>query len=746
MKYVKITTFSILITICLLSAGQIYPAKLTVTVMDSLQPMSDAVVVILEQNLQETTDKKGKALFEDLTPGKYTLVVMLNGYHKYTKAVTIPADGLKITAKINPKAYNLGEVTISAKRTQGKTETKTTITQDEVGAVSQSIMHDSIKALQAMPGVSSSGGTFDSRMYIQGGDAYEWIASMDGVYIMNPTRWGGSVSMFNPNIVDTIDLYTAGYPSSFGQGLSGIVDVQTRSGDKEHWKLFYEQSVVSSEIQLEGPVSSNFTVFFNTRRTYYDLVAPYLFTGDQWKGVQFPYLWDGVFKMNWEITPSDILSFTGYGSQEGMKWNLAAGGDTDLGSNAVFSYQTINLIGSLRYRHNFGNEDSFDITAAYTPIFGNYHLGDSMIVQEDEWENDYYYQLSGNYYLNSITNHKIQIGTLNFYAVPDGSNNVNVYSLNQQGQWTNSYSMNQKLGPMNIYYNGIYAMDNWEFIPSWIVQFGVRGEYYNANNEYDINPQAGLKYEITKKLDVFFRTGIYDLLPVDIIEIDPTYGNPKLVSQKVQHYITGFDFSDDRYAFKLEGFVKNYYDLVENDIVSNYNNNGIRNVYGGDVYLQKKAVRGDWLSGWISYTYTYGMEKITARSAPTPQEIYQTPLNEFFVPGYLRNHTLSAIVDMTYYSGEKPSFFDFLEKWKLSFDYRLLSGSPYTPVTNFTAYQTPAGTQYLFAYGQYNSEFLPWYSKLDIRITMPYSILSLLSYAGLENFENNNLCGFYKRS
>jgi hypothetical protein len=64
--------------------------------------------------------------------------------------------------------------------------------------------------MQAMPGVSSSGGTFDSRMYIQGGDAYEWIAAMDGVFIMNPTRWGENISMFNPNIVDTIDLYTAG--------------------------------------------------------------------------------------------------------------------------------------------------------------------------------------------------------------------------------------------------------------------------------------------------------------------------------------------------------------------------------------------------------------------------------------------------------------------------------------------------------------------------------------------------------
>ncbi len=735
----KITVILILI----LSFMRLYSARLTVTVLDSLQAMPEAAVILTNQNLQQTTDKRGKAIFENVNPGIYTLVVMLNGYNKYTKDILVPVEGLKVMAKISPKAYDLGELTVSAKRTKGKTETKTTIQQEEIQAVSQSIMQDSIKALQAMPGVSSSGGSFDSRMYIQGGASYEWIASLDGVMILDPMRWGGNISMFNPNIVDTIDLYTAGYPCSFGQGLSGIVNVESIKGNKDQWKLYYEQTYVSSEIQLEGPVSSNFTIFFNTRRTYYDLVAPLLFTGNDWKGVQFPYLWDGLLRMNWEITPADTLSFTGYGSLEGMKWKLAnSGGPSDLGTNAEFYYQTINLIGSLRYKHNFANSDSFDLTAAYTPVFSEYNLGNSPIVKENSIENDYFYQMSANYYMNSITNHKIQAGIMGFYADPVATDSVDVYSLNLQDEWTNAFSLHKTFGPMDIYYGGIYAMDNWEFVPSWIVQFGARGEYFTPNHEFTLDPQAGIKYETTKELDLFFRTGLYSLFPVDLLEIDPTYGNTNLVGEKVMHYIAGLDFANEKYTFRAEGFIKQYHDLVEGDISNHYNNNGIRNVYGGDVYLQKKAIRGDWLSGWISYTYVYGAEEITARSDPTPQENYDTPLNEFFTPNYLRNHTLSSIIELTYYKGEKASFFDFLDNCKISFDYKFLSGQPYTPATNFLSNQTPAGAQYKILYGKYDSETGPLYSKLDVKVTVPGSIFSIMSLFGIENFETYTYVSF----
>jgi hypothetical protein len=172
------------------------------------------------------------------------------------------------------------------------------------------------------------------------------------------------------------------------------------SGDRERWNLFYEQTFVSSEIQMEGPITSNLTIFLNTRRAYYDLVAPLLIKGESWNGLQFPYIWDGLFRMKWEMTPSGILLFTGYGSLEGMKWNLSAGDDNPgVSPKGYFFYQLVNMTGSVRYSHNFDSDNSFAVVRAFTPIFGTNHLGENLIIQMDQWENEPFYRVSMDYYM-----------------------------------------------------------------------------------------------------------------------------------------------------------------------------------------------------------------------------------------------------------------------------------------------------------------------------------------------------------
>ena len=176
-----------------------------------------------------------------------------------------------------------------------------------------------------MPGVSSGAGAMDSTMYIEGGNSTEWLASMDGILIPDPVRWGSvfTISMFNPYTVDSIDLYTAGYPASYGQGLSGIIVVDTINGSRDRWKGFIDISAIEAEVLVEGPVTSNLTVMFDMRRTFYDLYVP-LITGTENSGVQYPYLWDGILKIGWDITPSDKITFDAYGSLEGLRWILTA--------------------------------------------------------------------------------------------------------------------------------------------------------------------------------------------------------------------------------------------------------------------------------------------------------------------------------------------------------------------------------------------------------------------------------------
>ena len=334
----------------------------------------------------------------------------------------------------------------------------------------------------------------------------------------------------------------------------------------------------------------------------------------------------------------------------------------------------------------------------------------------------YLYQLIPDYNLNSIQGHKIQFGGMVLYCNPlYGNFNISQYALNPQGVWTNIVNINYNPAPIQATYYAAYLMDNWEFIPSLILELGGREEYWSLNNEYNFNPQAGIKWETTKDLDLYIRGGRYSLFPFNYIDLNSSIGNPGLQSEKVYHAITGVEYSDNDYLFRMEGFYKYYYDLDENDSGVNINNNGIRNVYGGDIYLMKKQKKGDWLSGWISYTYVTGLEEITGRSPDNPANPYSQPLNQFFVPGYLRAHTVSSVVELTYYKNpDKPVFFDFINQWKFSMTMTAMSGLPYTPVTNYVAATVNGWSQYYYSNGSYDSLYTPWYVRLDLKLTIPF--------------------------
>ncbi|MGA2141753.1 MAG: TonB-dependent receptor [Brevinematales bacterium] len=719
----------LILSIILIAAASAfsYSASLTVKVTDGAIALEDANLTIPELKVNMLSDEKGLCVFRDIKPGTCTIYAELPGFDRYSNRIEMQDSNLNIDIRLKHSVYSLGEINVVSKRNKGKVENQTTVGKDELGANSQGIINDAFKTLQLMPGVSSGGGALDSTMYIQGGNSYEWIAYMDGIFISDPTRWGGpvSISMFNPSVVDSIDLYTAGYPSRYGQGLSGIVDVSTINGSRDRWKGFIDVSPIEAEMLAEGPLASNFTIALDLRGTSYALYAPFVAPKASSVIIQWPYLYDGILKACWDISPEDKLTFDVYSSLEGVQINL--GNNTNnpgYSASGDFQYQVLNAIGSARYTHQINSlGDSFDITAGAMPTIDNEQFNMSSTIYEDIIYGQYLYQLSSDYNLNSIKGHKIQAGGMVLYANPlYGSVNLSTYELTPQGVWTNNENLNYTLSPLQETYYAAYLTDNWEFIPSLILELGGREEYFSLNNEYDFNPQAGLKWEATRDLDFYIRAGRYSLFPLNYSELNSFTGNPGLQSEKVYHAITGLDYSDNGYVFKMEGFYKYYYDLDEDDSFLNINNNGIRNVFGGDIYLQKKQRKGDWLSGWISYTYVNGLEEITGRSPENPSDPYVQPLGQYFVPDYLRSHTISAIVQMTYYKNpDKPVFLDFLNQWQFSFELSAMSGVAYTPVTNFVSADVNGYAQYYYENGSYDSQYTPWYVRVDLKLTIPFN-------------------------
>ena len=89
-----------------------------------------------------------------------------------------------------------------------------------------SLGRDMLRGLDVLPGVSSSG--ISARQRFRGGDVNEVLYRLDGVELLEPFHMRSLQELFsaiNLNVVDSADVYVAGFPVSMGARMSGVVDL-----------------------------------------------------------------------------------------------------------------------------------------------------------------------------------------------------------------------------------------------------------------------------------------------------------------------------------------------------------------------------------------------------------------------------------------------------------------------------------------------------------------------------------------
>lgn len=88
---------------------------------------------------------------------------------------------------------------------------------------------DPVRAVARLPGVASQ--DFSSRAHIRGGLADETLVRFDGLRLYDPYHFKdflGIFSTIDPGLVSDINVYTGGFPVSFGDRTSGVIDIKPR--------------------------------------------------------------------------------------------------------------------------------------------------------------------------------------------------------------------------------------------------------------------------------------------------------------------------------------------------------------------------------------------------------------------------------------------------------------------------------------------------------------------------------------
>ncbi len=119
---------------------------------------------------------------------------------------------------------------------------------------------DVLKALQLLPGVKA-GSQGSAGFFVRGGGPDENLILLDGVPVYNVNHMFGFFSVFNADAIKDVMLYKGSFPAHFGGRLSSVVDISMNDGNTHSYHGNVTVGLISSKINVEGPIINEKTTF-----------------------------------------------------------------------------------------------------------------------------------------------------------------------------------------------------------------------------------------------------------------------------------------------------------------------------------------------------------------------------------------------------------------------------------------------------------------------------------------------------
>jgi len=235
------------------------------------------------------TSEAGIYALSGLDPGIYRLRVSYIGYDPRDEDLTLTADDrLILNISLERGEELLDEVLVEGDRGAGIARTSaglTTILGADMASIpSPDVSGDLINYLTTLPGVVSVGDR-GGQLYIRGGEPWQNLVMLDGLWVYQPFHVLGFFSSFPSDILSSAEVYAGGYPSQFGGRISSVIDVHSRNGNKYAYEGSVSLAPFVSGFTLDGPIDKAGRVSFlaSVRESVIDQGASHLV------GEELPY-------------------------------------------------------------------------------------------------------------------------------------------------------------------------------------------------------------------------------------------------------------------------------------------------------------------------------------------------------------------------------------------------------------------------------------------------------------------------
>ena len=733
-------------------------------ISESGEPLVGASVFIPAVRQGAYTNDQGIYSINKIEAGTYEIVVSYFGYDTLRQEVQITRGGFTTVGfSLSERQVYTNSVDITGEAEPGKINKRevdigvTSVTAQEISLIPSLGSADLAQYLQVLPGVVFTGDQ-GGQLYIRGGTPIQNMVLMDNMVIYSPFHSIGLFSVFDPDYIRKVDVYSAAFPAKYGGRISSVIDIDTRSGSLTETHAKLNVNPFSAGALVEGPIYSpnkggaGLSYLVSARNNYIDRtsLSLYSYVNDS---VGLPYnfldlygkltLGDGVNRLNvFGFRHTDNVNFE-FPANIGWE-SIGGGGDFQLlpsgagaivsGGFAYSSYQT-----SLAQQ-----SDSFPRRSSIVGFNGN---------------------LQVDYIFNSID--EFTFGT-SFLGFSTDYVFTNAAGLRPSQQASNTEAA--------IFFN--YKKVFQEERPSGrkferaVLEPGLHFHYYNNQPGVRVEPRLRGKLNLNR-VSLSFGTGIYsqNLLSAisdrDVVQLfqgflsAPDNLQDRIKTSTLQtawHGLLGVQVElVPNLSTTVEGWYKNFTQLTNTNRDAQFPSDPdfiteTGEAYGLDLILRYQK-RNLYLYG------TYGLARVTRNdrlSDPEPRT---------YAPNFDRRHSINLVA--SYRAGAygliqeagrrlKPKFVT--HRWELSLRWNLGSGFPFTQTQGYyeqlsfnqnggqTDIATQNGQLGVILSDDLNAGRLPYYHRLDFsvkrRFVLRNAVLFEFDASAINIYNRQNLFFF----
>jgi len=649
------------------------------------EPVIGASVFVEALNVGASTDQFGYFSLT-LPVGRYELKVRGVGIKSTRRQIQLRASG-KLDIDVQEDIVPLKEVVVQAEKDKNVASTQMGVERLDIKTMRQVPTAfgetDILRVVLTLPGVKSVG-EGSTGLNVRGGATDQNLILFNDATVYNPSHLFGFFSAFNPDILQTVELYKSAIPAKYGGRLSSVLDISTREGNKKKFSGSGGIGPLTSRLTLEGPLAKDRSAFLiSGRASYSDWLLKQLSSKSfQQSSAAF---YDITAHISHQLNDKNALYATGYLSRD--RFRLAS--DT--------TYQYLNQSASLKWRHTFTNQ----LTGVLTGTYSHYDYDISNSLNEVNASRLQYsidqpgLRVDFGFFPNA--KHTIDFGASSqLYRIQPGSLRPNSAA---------SLVVPDVLPQEQAVESALYVSDRYDISPRLSVAVGLRYSFFQALGQRDVfqylpgEPRSessitdtlhydagkvvanyhGPEYRVAARFSLsdnssvkasYNRTRQYihqlsntaSVSPADIWKLSDSHIRPQVGDQ----YSLGYyhNFKGNTIETSVEGYYKSLQDFVDykggatlllNHHIETEIVNATGKAYGVEILVKKLSGK---INGWVSYTYSRSLVQVNAGT--TSEMInggnyypsnFDKPHDVTMVGNYRVNRRFSASLNFNYSTG-----------------------------------------------------------------------------------------------